>query len=462
MRYAFLILLLLTGLSAPSSKPSPTAESLLSDLASPDPKTRTAASNQLLILGLSARPVVLAALRSPNPEIRARASDLILKLPWTTPADPGEVQRVLTEYGQHDPANRIHDVTMLAKFSDRAGLPAVVRLLTEDPSDSVRWAIVAVLHETDPLPPAIASLRALDPADQSSPVLAGIALAFSTTDRDKSQHLYQQASEVLLRDNAPAELHLAFGDLLADQGLRALGRHEYETSLSTPGQHLPLPTALAHFQLATLIGDSNDRAAADHLKAGIDAYSQSEGAGLTVNRDNIRLNNNDALDDLRAVMHFHYYRAAIADHDPILANQHLAKLLALNPSRSEVVLEVVPALKQLHRTAEAQTMFNRAYQSVKALTEADPTNAQNFNELAWLCARCDEHPDEAIALSLKALQLSPNNPAYMDTAAEAYFHAGHPDQAVSYESHALKLHPGDEFMQAQLKRFQQHPPSTQP
>lgn len=455
MRYSSAILLLLAGLAASSSGPVQTPEILLEQLASPDPKARAAASDNLVSLGVAARPAVLSAAHSGNPEVRARAADLILKLPWSQAADPGEVRRVLAQYGQHDPAGRAHDVSMLANFSDHAGLPVLARLLTEDPSESVRWAIVYQLHAVSPTPgDAIAALRPLNPADQPAPVLAGMALAYAPTDQARARQLYQQASDTLLRTGAAPALHLAFGEVLLEHGLRSLARKELETALAMPAPHPPLLDANAHFQLATLIGDSDDRAAADHIKAGIDSFTESDGAGLSVDRGNARTTGNDALADLRAEMHFRYYRAATQSHDTAAAGRHLTKLLALSPSRADVVLEVVPALKQLGRADEAKETFERAYKPLRSAADADPGNAEALNNLAWLCARCGERPDEATRAALKAVELSPDNAAYLDTAAESFFAAGHADQAAAYESKALRLRPNDEFMQAQLKRFQ--------
>ncbi len=453
MRYAAPFLLLLTGLVAPSSRPVETSDFLLSELASPDPRARSEAAQKLLAQGVAARPSVLAATHAASPEIRTRAAELLLKLPWSKPTDPGEVQRVLNQYGQHDPAGRAHDVYTLANFSDRAGHPALVRLLTEDPADSVRWSIVTQLHST-PIPDGIlAPLREIDPADQPAPILAGMALAHRKTDLPKSQSLYQQACAALAQSGAAPEVHLNFGELLLEHGLRSLARTEMEAALATPGTHAPLVDANAHFQLASLIGDSDDKAAADHIQAGLDAFKRIDGAGLTVDRPGARASGNDALADLKAEMHFRYYRAATKSGNHPQAAEHLTQLLELSPSRADVVLEIVPALKSLHRDAEARAMFDRAYKPLRSAVDADPSSAENYNNLAWLCARCGERPDEAVQLATRALELAPDNPAYLDTAAEAHFLAGHAEQAAKLESRALELRPGDEFMQDQLKRF---------
>ncbi len=80
--------------------------------------------------------------------------------------------------------------------------------------------------------------------------------------------------------------------------------------------------------------------------------------------------------------------------------------------------------------------------------------AEYSNNLAWLCARCGEHLDEAIKLADQALTIEPDNYGYIDTAASAYFAAGHADKAVKLEKRALIMRPNDPFMHRQLQRFE--------
>jgi tetratricopeptide (TPR) repeat protein len=175
---------------------------------------------------------------------------------------------------------------------------------------------------------------------------------------------------------------------------------------------------------------------------------------LTVQHARERSTGDDALNDLRAEMHWRLYRAAKKENKPGEASKNLDGLLSLNPRRADVVLEVVPALKEAKRVDDARALFARAYTPLKAAVDENPEDAEAANNLAWLCARCEEKLDEAEALSTKAVAKVPNNPAYLDTAAEAQFRLGRAEKAVELETKALQLRPGDEFMQQQLKRFE--------
>ena len=137
--------------------------------------------------------------------------------------------------------------------------------------------------------------------------------------------------------------------------------------------------------------------------------------------------------------------------DRATAVKPVDSILPLNP---EFQIDLVNSLKTLHRDEAATLLFNPLFDAYNQQLEVDPNDPEVLNNLAWLCARCNEHRDDAIAWSAKAVQLAPANAAYLDTAAEAVARMGHWDQAVNFEKAALKLQPGDRFMISQLLRFQ--------
>jgi predicted Zn-dependent protease len=76
-----------------------------------------------------------------------------------------------------------------------------------------------------------------------------------------------------------------------------------------------------------------------------------------------------------------------------------------------------------------------------------------MNSIAWLCVRCGQHLDEALRLAEGAVALDPDNPALLDTAAEANFRLGKAERAVKLESRAVELRPEDSFLREQLQKF---------
>src|SRR5262249_54502016 len=124
-----------------------------------------------------------------------------------------------------------------------------------------------------------------------------------------------------------------------------------------------------------------------------------------------------------------------------------------SPMYGEMAIDLIWSLKHLGRDADAAPIFQHFFEVCRAELEADPHGADSLNNLAWLCARCGEHIDEAVAWSTEAIRLAPANAAYLDTAAEAAAQRGRWEEAVRLESAALKIQAGDRFMLSQLDRL---------
>jgi tetratricopeptide (TPR) repeat protein len=120
--------------------------------------------------------------------------------------------------------------------------------------------------------------------------------------------------------------------------------------------------------------------------------------------------------------------------------------------------DVVPALQQTGRTADAEKYFNFAYKDLSDELSAHPTDAEAMNNLAWLCARCNRRLDEAVKLADQAVAAEPDNSAYLDTDAECHFLAGDKQTAIKLETRALQLTPNDTFMMGQLQHFRGESP----
>jgi tetratricopeptide (TPR) repeat protein len=208
----------------------------------------------------------------------------------------------------------------------------------------------------------------------------------------------------------------------------------------------------AHLRLSALARQRGDDAtAADHL--------EQVGLWLAANGGQLQRSSADRRAvsyDPRAEVAYLRFRAARSAGDDGAAEPHLAVLLELHPHSSDAVLDVIEYLRARGREQQAKRFFDRAHAASKALLEAEPDNPAFQNELAWLCARSGERPAEALELARRALADQPENPAYLDTAAEANFRCGNVDEAIRLESRALELEPGDEFMTEQLARFREH------
>ncbi len=152
-------------------------------------------------------------------------------------------------------------------------------------------------------------------------------------------------------------------------------------------------------------------------------------------------------------VHWHYLRNARKRHNAAEVTAHLNELVRLQPSDEEILCDIVPILKDQHRAAETDALFEAAYAREKKNLDADPADPHEMNNLAWLCARCGEHLPEALSLAKGAVAAMPNESSFLDTLAEATFRNGDAPEAARLETRALEIEPGDVFMTKQLKRF---------
>jgi tetratricopeptide (TPR) repeat protein len=245
------------------------ARSAVSALASGDPAKRDEAAKALIRMGAEARRAVFEASRSEDPELRARAAELLLKLPWIVPDDSPEVRRLLVGYGQLDVEKRKEAVEALSKLVQH-GHDALLRLIVEDPSDDVKWAIVADVRQTF-REEVLAGYRKLEIAEgESAPVLAAAGHAWLPKDVEKGAKLLKQA---LARDrehptNDAGEVEAAFerlqnlallagrydevADLLRQRAVRGATDEEGEPSMAV------LNLFAAHARFGPLSGFEND------------------------------------------------------------------------------------------------------------------------------------------------------------------------------------------------------------
>ena len=98
---------------------------------------------------------------------------------------------------------------------------------------------------------------------------------------------------------------------------------------------------------------------------------------------------------------------------------------------------------------EAVTWYRKA---------ADQGDGPAMNNLAFLLATSTDpnvrNPKEAVSVAQKAVEVEPDNPAYLDTLATTYFEAGQPDKAAETERRALALKPDDPSYKKALEKYE--------
>ena len=126
---------------------------------------------------------------------------------------------------------------------------------------------------------------------------------------------------------------------------------------------------------------------------------------------------------------------------------------AVLPMNLELPEELLPELQKANCNEEADQLFDRCFNGLQQQCEDFPICATLHNNLAWLCARNRRELDVANEHAQRALELDPNNPAYIDTQAEVHFHRGRLDEAIACADRCLKIDPRSKHYQEQLARF---------
>ncbi|MFH1068455.1 MAG: tetratricopeptide repeat protein [Candidatus Glassbacteria bacterium] len=129
------------------------------------------------------------------------------------------------------------------------------------------------------------------------------------------------------------------------------------------------------------------------------------------------------------------------------AEFHLEKALAANPDDSDLHYELGNVYYQQGKLDQSIEVFNRCIQ-------LDSTNAPAMNNLAWVYAQLSIRLEEALTLSRKSLELEPDNPNYLDTAAEIYYQKKEYFRALTFMRRAVEQQPPNlEYYQNRLEKI---------
>lgn len=82
----------------------------------------------------------------------------------------------------------------------------------------------------------------------------------------------------------------------------------------------------------------------------------------------------------------------------------------------------------------------------------NPKFSDAYNYLGYMYAEEGSNLDEAVALIKKAIELEPDNGAYIDSLGWAYFQKGKFSEALIELEKAVKLEPDDATIKEHLKR----------
>ena len=112
-----------------------------------------------------------------------------------------------------------------------------------------------------------------------------------------------------------------------------------------------------------------------------------------------------------------------------------------------------PLLRKAGLLEELDLWFDESWKRIAAVIEKYPESHNARNTAAWFASRAGLKLDEAEEFLKGALELSPNQPAYLDTMAELKFAQGNRKAAVKWSNRAVECSPFDEMIRMQNERF---------
>ncbi len=123
---------------------------LIAQLGAEDFTTREAAQAELAQLGLEAFDALHAAQNDNDPEVSLRARYLVrsMSVRWFHESDSPEVVKILRGYGDAPESERRNRMELLAKLSERQGIPALCRLARFETIDVLsKYAALKVMEQ---------------------------------------------------------------------------------------------------------------------------------------------------------------------------------------------------------------------------------------------------------------------------------------------------------------------------
>ncbi len=297
----------------------------------------------------------------------------------------------------------------------------------------------------------------------SSQLLYTLAQARAMAGSDKSAEELAQQAFAMAADDISSHLLSAFW--LQQRGQFSWSEREYRQVIKLSPTEPGLKKEKAR-QVATGIR-------ARTLLAEMLHDLESEAAAAKVLEEMVGLLNNSSFRELFKDLNddgdnrpgairsrYHYFLAcSVAATDPAKQKQELFTALTHDDTDADVLIALFRLAKEPGEKSRAVDRIKQAAVKFRELIEKESSSAMWYNQLAWLIGNTigDGHGDfsEAIELSKRSLEISPDSAGYLDTLAHCYFSAGDLENAVRYQSEAAELDQYSRQIQKALDEFRQ-------
>ena len=278
----------------------------------------------------------------------------------------------------------------------------------------------------------------------------------------------EQSALQLRLDDSVAASRESMAEFLNKRGMFDWAEKEYEKALSLDLQ--PRTEFRLRVGLSTLQSDGEEYAeAAETLSVLIAKIRDNP---VEMDRLAKDASYDDSASDWDFVLGtFSYYsaQAAAQNHDRFSARNYYLQALKQYPANPDILI----GLKQVITPEVDDTEFGQAMKENVAMFHEEIVTlerqllgadrgarssleyvlATKCNQLAWLLSKTGQRPEEALQLSLRSLELSPNQAIYQDTLARCYFTLGNIDKAIETQELAIRNEPNQRGMLRQLAEF---------
>jgi hypothetical protein len=323
----------------------------------------------------------------------------------------------------------------------------------EDGADfTVANLIWAVEHG---LPEAVDLLEARWPGlaiDQPVTAYATAVALAARGDRDRAERMAEAAFTAGKAAVGGFTGRLRSGLLLAKWGAIEWAMREYRALLDDP-QTPAGEFALAGILFSEFLHDlGRDDEAADILRRVVGGRAD----GAAEAEETLRRLDRDP-DAIRSRAAFFASCAAATDGD-LAGRRRLVEEAVRHHGRDVdalIALYEISAAEPRERAA-AKARVERALDRIDDEIQALPDDANGYNEYAWLVANTTGDVRKALRYSRKSLDLSFDNPSYLDTLAHCHFAAGDHAAAARTQALAQRLEPHNRTIRRNLERFRSH------
>jgi hypothetical protein len=288
--------------------------------------------------------------------------------------------------------------------------------------------------------------------DQPLTAYAAAVAVAARGDRDRAERMAESAFTAGKAEVGGGTNRLQAGLLLARWGATDWALREYQTLLDDP-QTPAGEFALAGILFSEFLHDlGRDDEAAEVLRRVIGGRA----AGAAEAEETLHRLDREP-NALRARAAFFASCAAAARGDAAGRRRLVEEALRHHGREVDALIALYEtSAGEPAQRAEATARVERALERIENEIHALPDDANGYNEYAWLVANATGDLRKAMRYSKKSLDLSFDNPSYLDTLAHCQFAAGDHAAAVRTQARAQRLEPHNRTIRRNLERFRSH------